>query len=334
MALFGCPNPVCKFRETINAPENLSMRRSLLRKGMGDVCKQMTTRSAPLKLTADSPVIGRFYPQQCTSNDQDGNLYIQFAGFGYGWTNVTKKMTFTTSGAALYRYDFRVREEGKCDIYAYFRPSRVDSSNFQVNKIEGGAASMFNAFTNMGNDFGKQLVSSKLQSGFTVISYDANENDLDFGLGITPLGQPPFHPYNVHGTEKATYESERVEVHQNQRDFIGPIVVEGSNRAIFVTANLDGAQAVDMFVVRKEDGDASLKLYFDYPNVGPLAVPPTVADVLQTGTEMKRAVPVAPGMYYVIFDNSPYAGTVNPPQNNFDDRAAVINYLIQIGDAS
>lgn len=334
LLLAGCPNPVCKFRGTINEPENLSMRRSLLRKGMGDVCKQMLSRSAPLRLANDSPVIGRFFPTQCAANDQDGNLYMQFSGVGYGYTNVTKKMSFTTSGAALFRYDFKVREEGKCDVYAYFRPSRIDSSNFQINKIEGAAASVFNAFTNMGQQFGQQLVTRKLQQGFTVISYDAREDDLDFGLGIVPVGQPPFHPYDVHGTDKATVESERVEVHQNERDFVGPIQVDGSNRAIFVTAQLDGAPAVDMFVVRKEEGDASLRLYLDYPNAGPLAAPPPVQDVLQQGTEMKRAVPVPPGMYYVIFDNTPFAGPVNPPGNSFDDRAAVINYIIQVGDAS
>jgi hypothetical protein len=333
-ALAGCPNPVCKFRGTINKPENLSMRRSLLRKAMGDICQQMTTRSAPLRLAADSPVIGRFFPQQCTATEQDDGLYVQFAGVGYAWTNVTKKMSFTTSGAALYRYDFRVAEEGKCDIYAYFRPSRIDSSNFQVNKIEGTAASMFNAFTNMGNDFGRQLVSGKLQSGFTVISYDASETDLDFGLGITPVGQPPFHPYQAHGGDKITIESERVEVHQNERDFVGPIVVEGDGKAIFVTAQVDGAPAVDVLVVRKPEGDASLRLYLDYPAAGPLAAPPAVTDVVRAGVELKRAVPAPAGMYYVIFDNTPYAGPTSPPINNLDDRAAVINYLVQVGDAS
>jgi hypothetical protein len=334
LGLAACPNPVCKFRGTINQPENLSMRRALLRKGMGDVCKQMTTRSAPLRLSPDSPVIGRYFPQQCTARDDDANLYLQFTGFGYAWTNVTKKMTFTGGGAALYRYDFRVREEGKCDIYAYFRPSRVDLADFRVNRIESGVTSMLNTFTNAGDTFGRQLVSGKLQQGFTVISYDAREDDVDFGLGITPVGQAPSHPYDVHGTDKATYESERVEVHQNQRDFVGPITVEGPNRAIFVTAALDGAPALDVFFVRKEEGDLSLRQTFDVANAVPLAAPPMAADVLQAGVELRRAVPVAPGMYYVIFDNTSLSGRVAPPVNNLDDRAAVINYLIQVGDAS
>jgi hypothetical protein len=333
--LVACPNPVCKFRETINAPENLSMRRSLLRKAMGDVCTQMTQRNAPLRLQPDTPVIGRFYPTQCQSkDDEQGGLYLQFSGFGYGFTNVTKKLTFTVNGAALYRYDFRVREEGKCDIYAYFRPTRVDSSDFKVNRIESGVATLLNQMTAMGDTFGKQLVSGKLTEGFTVISYDASETDVDFGLGITPVGQPPFHPYDVHGADKATYESERTEVHQNERDFVGPIPVKGSGQAIFVTAQMDGAPAIDVMVVGKDSGDASLRLYYDYPQIGPLAAPPMTTDVLQQGAQLKRAVPVPPGMYYVIFDNSASAGVANPAGNAFDDRAAVVNYLIQVGDAS
>jgi hypothetical protein len=331
-AMWAC-NPVCKFRGTINQPENLTMRRSLLRKGMGDFCKQMTTRNAPLKLSPDSPVIGRFYPQQCSSRD-DEQLYVQFAGIGYGWTNVTKKMSFTSNGAAMYRYDFQVREDGPCDVYAYFRPSRVDASDFHVQHIESGAAQMFNAFTAFGDNFGRQLVSSKLREGFTVISYDAREDSVDFGLGIVPLGQKPFHPYQTSGSDRATYESDRTEVHQNQRDFVGPILVEGDGKAIFVTAAIDGAPAIDVLVMRKYEGDAALRLYFDAPQAGPLAAPPMVADVIRQGTELKRAVPAAPGMYYVIFDNTPSAGQVSPPMNTLDDRAAVVNYLIQIGDAS
>lgn len=334
VGLFGCPNPVCKFRGTINQPENLSMRRSLLRKGMGDFCKQMLAHDAPLRLAPDSPVIGRFFPQQCVANEQEDNLHVQFSGIGYGFTNVTKKMTFTTNASALYRYDFRVREEGPCDIYAYFRPSRIDASDFKVHRIEGTAANVFNAFTSMGDNFGRQLVGKKLQEGFTVVSYDAKETDVDFALGIVPVGQPLPHPYQAHGGDRATYESERIEVHQNQRDFVGPIPVDGAGRAIFVTARVDGAPAVDVLLMRKEEGDASLRLYFEYPQAGPLSAAPIGGDVAQGGQELKRAFPVPPGMYYVIFDNTPSAGQVSPPMNAFDDRAAVVSYLIQVGDAS
>ena len=59
-----------------------------------------------------------------------------------------------------------------------------------------------------------------------------------------------------------------------------------------------------------------------------------MSDVVQQGVEWKRAIPVPPGMYYVVFDNTPTAGTIAPPVSALDDRAAVVNYLIQIGDGS
>lgn len=329
----GCPNPACQFRGTINDAANKSMRQSMLRKGMGDFCKQMLGRNAPLKMSVDSPVIGRFYPQQCIAPEGE-ELKVSFSGMGYAWTNVTKKMSFTASGAAAYRYDFLVTEGDRCDVYAYFRPSRVESSDFRTYRVEGTAASVLSTFSPFGDTFGKQIVGKKLQEGFTVISYDGKSETIDFGIGILPLGKRPFHPFQVHGDDKVTYENERTEVHQNQRDFVGPIEVTESNRALYVTATLDGAAALDWFVMRREQAEPSLRLYFDYPQSGPLAAPPMYADVLAAGPELKRKVVVPPGVYYVVFDNTPTAGQVSPPNNPFDDRAAVVNYLIQIGDAS
>ncbi len=329
----GCPDPVCSFRGTINKPENLSMRRAMLRKGMGDICKQMTSRNAPLRLAPDSPVIGRFYPAQCTATEGE-QLNLRFAGYGYAWTNLSKKMTFQGGASAAYRYDFQVTEGNHCDVYAYFRPSRVDATEFRLHRIEGTAASLFNQFTQFGDNFGRQVIATKLSDGFTVIAYDAKENHVDFGLGIVPFGKKPFHPYDVRGSEKITVENERVEIHQNQRDFVGPIVVEESGRALYLSARLDGAPAIDVLLMRKAEAEASLQLYFEYPQSGPLAAPPMTGDVLSAGMELKRAIVVPPGIYYLVLDNTPSAGQIVPPNNPFDDRAAIVNYLIQIGDAS
>lgn len=326
----ACNPPYCTFRGTINEPSSLSMRKSLLKKGMGDFCQQMMAHNAPLRLAVDSPVIGRFYPKQCTSPDGD-DLYVNFAGFGYAYTNLSKKVTFDASAAAAYRYDFQVTEGDRCDLYAYFRPSRVDQSGFQVHRIEGTAANILNSFMSVADQFGKQLVGKKLSEGFTVIHYNETNAD-EFGLGIIALGKKPFHPYQVHGKDRVVYENERTEVHQNERDFIGPITVEDSSRSLFITAQLDGAPAIDVMVMRKAEGDASLQLYYEYAASGPLSGAPIAGDVLHQGVEMKRAVPVPPGMYYVVLDNTPSAGQVAPPGNALDDRAAVVNYLIEIGD--
>jgi hypothetical protein len=331
----GCGSPACTFRGTLNDPANLSMRRSMMRKGLGDFCKQMTTRSAPLRLAPDAPVIGRYYPVQCSAGEPTELINVSFSGYGYAWTNVTKKMTFTGGGTAAYRYDFQVTEGDKCDVYAYFRPARVDASDFRVHRIEAPVTSVFNAFSAFGDNLGRQLVSRKLQEGFTVIAHGADTDRSEFALGVVPIGKKPFHPYQVDpGDGRITVENERVEIHQNQRDFVGPIVVEESGRSIFLRVSVDGIQAIDVMLVRKAEGDASLKLYFEYPQSGPLAAPPMTSEIVQMGMELRRGIPVAPGMYYVVFDNTPSAGQVAPPMNLLDDRAAVVNYLIQVGDAS
>jgi len=136
----------------------------------------------------------------------------------------------------------------------------------------------------------------------------------------------PFHPYQVDSSYgRVTYENERTEVHQNQRDFVGPIDVPDSGKAIYIRANVDGVQAIDVMLMRKADGDASLKLYYEYPQSGPLAAAPIDGQALQSGREMNRGVSVPPGMYYVVFDNTPSAGQGAPPVHAPGARAAVGN---------
>jgi hypothetical protein len=74
----------------INDPSNRTMRRDILNKGLDQFCTQMLQRDAPLKLAPDAPVIGRFYPAQCTQRENSaGNLIVDFAGWGYAFTNVS-----------------------------------------------------------------------------------------------------------------------------------------------------------------------------------------------------------------------------------------------------
>jgi hypothetical protein len=298
--------------------------------GLKEFCRQMTTRNAPLRLTNDAPVIGRYYPTQCSQSElENGDLYVTFSGFGYGYTNVSKKLTFTMAGAVQYNQDFLISDD--CQVYAYFRPRNVNSSDFRIRLVENPVTSFLNALTPIGENFGRQLVAGKLGEGFTVIT-DTDMKNPDVSLGVVEKGQKPLHPFDVHGTSRLTYENLRTEVHQNERDFIGPIEVQGSGRALYITAQMDGVQAIDLLLMRKEDGDASLQLYFNYAQSGPLAGQPILGDVLAAGQSYTRMIPVPPGMYYVVLDNTPSAGQVAPPMNPFDDRAAVVNYVIQIGD--
>ncbi len=332
LGLAGCgascgQKVLCTLRGPINDPSNFSLRRQILAHGLSEFCHEMITHNAPLKMTNDSPVIGRFYPQHCNQQElKNGDLYVQFDGFGYGYTNLSRKMTFTMQGAVDYDQDFRVTDD--CNIYAYFRTRQISSSNFQSHVVEQPVASFLNSLTQVGDNFGKQLVSGKLSEGFTVI-VDPQQS-ADFAVGIIPQGQRPMHPFNVHGTDHITYENLRTEVHQGERDFIGPIEITDSGRALYLTANVDGAPAVTLYLMTKRDGDTSLGLYYNYAQIGPLNAPVMLTEIVAAGRYM-RTVPVQKGMYYVVLEN----GGAPVPQSLIPvaDVAATVSYAIQIGDA-
>ena len=333
-AWVGCsPNIVCKLGGPINDPSNRTLRRNIMSFGLGEFCQQMTARNAPLKLTPDGNVVGRFYPQHCAQQIMhNGDLWVQFDGFGYAWTALSRKVTFTSQASIQYDQDFKCAADNA--IFAYFDTRTVSPPDFRVGQIEQTGANLVqNWIGPFADNFGRQMVSGQLALGFTVIQ---EPSGVDFSIGHLPLGQRPFHPYQVHGSNQVTYEDLRTEVHSNERDFIGPITVDGAGRALTIKMHLEGTQAVDVLVVPKSEGDASLQLYTQYAAAGPLAYPPRFADVVRYGTEYQRALPVPAGMYYVVIDNTTSAGASAPPPTLFGvvgDSAAIVNYVIQIGDA-
>ncbi len=314
---------------TINDPQNRTLRREILSYGIGQFCTELVKHNAPLRLADDQPVIGRFYPKSCTTKEMpDGNLQVSLGGDGYAWTNLSKKVSFDMNGTIEYDQDFQM--DGST-MYAYFRTKQVSRSDFKSRVIEQPVAAFVNQLTPIGDNFGKQLLATELSKGFTVIR-DPNGN-ADFGLGVIDVGKHPQKPWDVHGSSKLTYENLRTEVHQNQRDFVGPIVIEDSGRALFVTATLDGVDTVDVLLLGKAEGEASLGYYLGYGASGPLAGNPSFSDIVRAGAQYTKAIPVAKGTYYLVWDNTPTAGVVAPPVNLLDDRAAVISYVLQIGDA-
>ncbi len=336
LAAVGCASAgqsvLCLVRGPINSPGNYSLRRSIMQHGLKEFCKEMVTHEAPIALAPGMPSIGRFFPKNCVQSTlPNGDLFVQFDGFGYAFTPLSKKVTFTMSGAVEYDQDFRVGSD--CDIFAYFRMKNVQSSNFATHVVEQPVASFLNSLTNLSSDIGKQLVTGKLSEGFTVVQ-DSHQS-FDFAMGVLPEGQKPPHPFDVHGEGRIRYESGRSEVHQNQRDFIGPIEIKDDGRAIYVDAALDGIPAADVLIMRKEDAEVSLRLYFDYPAAGPLDANVLYGDVLVAGRPYAQSFKVPRGSYYVILDNTPTAGQVAPPPivTLLDDHVAAVSYTVAVGDA-
>jgi hypothetical protein len=328
------PNSVCKMSGPLNDPSNRTLRRSIMSFGLNQFCQQMTSRNAPLKLAPDAPVAGRFFPQHCVQRQLDnGDLWVQFDGVGYAFTTVSRKVTFRSAATIQYNQDFKCAEDNA--IYAYFDTRTVSPPDFGIITIEQPVASLVQDWIRpYADSFGRQMVSGQLGQGFTVIQSD--DGSTDFDVGHLQLGQRPARPYSMHGNSRLMWESQRTQVYSNERDFIGPITIQDGGRAIYLTMQLDGAQAVDVFVVPKNEGDASLQAYVNYGPAGPLAFPPRFADVLAYGVQYQRAVPLPPGMYYVVIDNTSTAGQVAPPPVlpfGMADTGATINYAIQIGDA-
>lgn len=312
----------------INDPANRSLRRAILAHGLSEFCTEMTSRSAPLALSPDAPAMGRFFPERCTTREVgDGDLFVEFSGRGYAYTNLSKKMSFSASGAVRYAQDFLM--DGST-MYAYFRPRTVDSSDFRVIVVEQPVAAFFQSVGQYGDSIGQRLLGAKLAEGFTVIR--ESNGSTDFSLGIVERGKRPVRPFEIKGEGRSTIEHLTSEVQQNQRDFVGPIRIEGKRRALFLNATVDGIAAIDVLLLRGQDGHASRDLYLQYPQSGPLAGAPMFSDTMQAGVPYKRSIPVAEGTYYVVFDNTPSAGSVSPPMNPLDLRAATIRYALQVGE--
>jgi hypothetical protein len=326
----GCsPSSVCKMGGPINDASNRTLRRNIMSFGLTQFCRQMTARSAPLRLAPDAPVIGRFFPQHCQEQMlENGDLWVAFDGMGYAFTTLSRKVTFSSAATIRYDQDFRCADDNS--VYAYFDPRNVSPPAFHVMQIELPGANLLQGWiTPYADNFGQQMVSGQLGQGFTVIQF--SDGATDFDLGHLALGRRPAHPFDIHGMQRVTVESLRTQVSANERDFIGPIPVSEGGRAIDLTMTLDGQQAVQVMVMPKAQGDVALQTYLSYGPAGPLPAPVLMTDVVRYGVQYQRAVPVPAGMYYVVIDNTTTAVGAALPFAAAP--AAVVDYAIQMGDA-
>jgi hypothetical protein len=318
----------------INNPKNKSLRFDILKFGLERFCFEMTRRGAPLKLSDDQPVAGRFFAQSCNQtvidNEQRKSVIVQYSGKGYGWTNITGRIGFETAGLVEYAPDFQL--DDKDSMYIYFRPRKVDSASFQTLMVESAVARGGMAMLNVNPDqIGRQLVDGQLKRGFTVIRYDEN-GETDFALGYIPKGQKPYKPFVVNSEDKVTLADDRTEVHTGQMDFIGGFEVPDSDQALYLTASVDGAPAVDAFLVPKIIGDTMIDNYVRQAGATPLGAQPILDEAIASGQLWKRYVPAQKGIYYLVVDHSAQVGRTAPPAQLGDDRAAKVDYVVQLGD--
>lgn len=318
----------------INDPANKSLRFDLLKFGLEQFCLEMKRRGAPLKLRDGEPVIGRFFAETCDSQIVDNPPYqsfiVRYSGRGYGWTNVSKRLGFATSGMIEYAPDFQLHDDA---MYVYFRPRNINAASFTTTLVESSLLQTGMALAQINADeLGRNMVLGQLQRGFTVIRY-SRRGETDFASGLISPGGRPFRPFNVVRSEKLTLDNDRTDVHAGQQDFVGGFTVTDDDQALYLTVSIDGAPGIDVLLVPEGMGDQVLAGYTARPGPSGLLGAPLADDAVVRGSLFQRAIKVPPGTYYLLLDHSAGLGRTAPPQQLFDDRAATVDYLVQLGDA-
>ena len=318
----------------LNDPANKTLRFDILKFGLDTFCAEMLKGGAPLKFGDDEPVVGRFFADSCDSQVLDDETHksfvVQYTGRGYAWTNVTQRIGFSSRGVIEYETDFQLHDGA---MYVYFRPRLIDGAGFQTTLVESALAQGGMALAGVNaNDLGKHIVESQLRRGFTVIRRDSS-GSTDFALGLVPLGEQPFKPFEVKRTNKRILANERTEVHVGQQDYVGAFEISDANQALYLTVAVDGAANADLLVVPKPVGDTQLDSYLHHAGGAPLATPALLDDTAtQAGGLWRRFVSLEPGRYYLIIDNSAQLGKSAPDTSAKDDAAAKVDYLVLVGD--
>ena len=342
----GLALPACGSRESmgdgslrvlgagvVNDPSNKSLRFDMLKFGLDRFCEEMLKAGAALKLSDQEPVLGRFFAESCQSQVLDDearkSFIVQYTGKGYAWTNVTGKIGFTSRGLVEYAPDFQLSDGA---LYVYFRPRAVDAAAFQLVSLDSAVAQagLAAAAGSLSPDeIGKHVLDSQLKRGFTVIRY-GSDGRTDFGLGFIPKGQKPYKPFEI-TTTKRVVANERTEVHVQGQDFIGPLSVTEDDSALFVTAEVDGADSVDYQIVSKPVGDAMLDRYVRTPGPCPMLGPPAFDATASRSARTQQPVPLPVGQYFVVLDNSTVLGRSAPPAGAAGDNAARVDYALMLG---
>lgn len=329
----------------VNDPSNRSLRRAIFAFAQGELCKEMRARSIPLKMRDADPATGRFFPTGCVVKELDnGNLFVQFTGHGYAWTNTTRRMGFEAAASVEYAHDFIV--EGSA-MQVYFRERGTQATQLTPLVVElgrsqaaTGLAGLFGTSVEaVATQIGGRVLKHQLARGFTVVR--ESDGAASFGLGVLERGERPLVPFDKGESDWKVLANDRVEVHAGQRDFAGPFVVERAGQALHLTLFVEGAPSVDLLVMAKATADPWLSDYVRQVEAGPPpgtplleeAVPAAVAVPGQSPVLFKRMVRVPPGAYYVIFDQTASAGPTAPPGPAGDDRAPHVSYAVQLGDA-
>lgn len=314
----------------INDPANKSLRFDLLEFGLERFCVEMRRRGAPIKLSDHEPVLGRFFAEGCHAQviDHAGrqSIVVRFSGRGYAWTNLTERLGFSSTGLIEYAADFQRHDES---MYIYFRPRSVGEATFRLTLIESALARVGLGLSGVDAEgIGRDIIARQLQRGFTVIRRSAR-GEVEFGTGLIPVGQRPFRPFQVVNSDKLTLDNERTEIHAGQQDFIGGVRLDGDDQRLSLLLALEGAPALDVFVLPEIDAQAMLQTYVTQGGAARLPRAPLMDAELKGPDPLRLDLKLPKGNYFLLFDYSANAGRTSPSPGQ---QAARVDYLIQVGN--
>jgi hypothetical protein len=303
--------------------------------GAERMCPEMLKRSAPLRLASGAHVIGRLFPNACQHriDEQRRTVSLEFTGTGYAWTPIAGRVGFSTHAGVEYRADFSLQDDS---MYVWARTERLlFAPEFRVGSIENRLVDWAQNQSPVGylaNTFGAQITSSQLLSGFTVVR---GEDGDAFALGILLPPERPRQPFGSGGEGRWLVDADTAEVRVEQIDFLGPIVVEESGQSLYFKYALTGP-AAEALLWGRADADA----WRERLQMGaPLAPPPTPAILgfaLAAGAPQEQRVPLPPGQYVLVIDNSSRVGRVNPPWNPLLNAVGanpvVLSYRLELGE--
>jgi len=301
----------------------------LIRFGLKQFCDELLLGGAPIRISDDQPVVGRYFASHCEARSLDepgrDTIIAKFEGNGFAYSAATGRLGFRAGGLIEVAPDFRIHESA---LYVYFRPIQVDTSDFSLLMTEQKLARTVANVAGVDEaKVGQLIINAQLGRGFTVIRYDADGNS-DFALGLISPGERPFRPFSVLSSPRQTLANGRTEIFPGQQDYLGKLRVE-SGQALTLTLRLEGSSAVDVLVLSAEAGESTVQRYLAEP--GPATVSGGVVFQAQLGQGAPlrgHFIPPA-GDYYVLFDHSDKVGKVSPEPGALPAR---IDYLLQVGE--
>lgn len=315
----------------VNDPENRTLRQEILAKATPELCGELLRQTIPLRLGERDPAMGRLYPQSCQARILgNGNLQIDFAARGFAWTNVTRRVGLQASASVEYEADFRL-EDGS--MWIWFRHRSTVAKKLDLLMVEAppqGLGALVPGAQQLVAPIAEAVLERELARGFTVVRDD--DGYATFALGTLPVGKRPAAPFERTGSRQVLV-NDRIEVHQDQRDLVGPFLVEDDDMALYLTVAVEGAPAIDLLVVPEMTGGPWLEATVTQPGAIPPPGPALLDEAVAAGGIHRRAVRVPKGRVYVVLDNTATAGRTPPAGAAGDDRAALVTLGVELDGA-